>query len=244
MQNQELNDGEAQGTGKVVVPTDEGEQIPLTSMSGGLESEGTIGDGGGFEEPKKGVPPVALVLLVVIAVGGGVMWAMSATGHKAPADGASLSDETKIEAALKKLVSAQPGASNLDHDSFEAIFSDSKRFVELFSDDPAKHQVSLDELAKNPFQLSSGEVKGAEAPSTDFQRQEVMSRLGKEHAALQLQSVLTGSQSLAVISGKVVRVGDVIGSFTVKAIEPGRVVLRAEGVDFELEAKKPGVVNE
>jgi hypothetical protein len=55
---------------------------------------------------------------------------------------------------------------------------------------------------------------------------------------LQLEGVMVGGENLAVINGKVLKVNDKIGEFSIKAIRQDRVILERGGSDFELKLKK------
>lgn len=231
------------GSGKLLPPGDDGQQMPL-NLGGGDEFNPGLIDAPGLDGSRKGVPGLALVLVIILAVGGGTLWAMRMTGSSAaPADETAASAELKIDEALKKLAAAGPEGSNLARGSIEALFQDADQVVSLFANDPVKNQVAVEELAKNPFALPEADESPKEAAPdvAALNRQARLKQLQEELTELKVQSVLTGSKSLAVVSGKVVRVGDKIGSFTVKAIAANGLTLTAEGQSFDLALAPRGV---
>lgn len=233
------------GTGKPLMTSqEEPQQVPLSMMSGtGLNA--SVAGTDVYEEPRKGVPAFAMALFVVFLVGGGVMWAMRSTGGDSAPDASTASAESRIDAALKQMATSTPGAGNLDSQSIESLFQDADRVVSLFEDDPVNHQIAVEQLAKNPFELAGGsDVAVPGQPVNDSARDDRLKRLDKELAQLNLQSIMTGERSMAVISGKVLRVGGVVGSFTLTTIEKDRVVVTAEGETFELTLTRPNVGDE
>jgi hypothetical protein len=79
------------------------------------------------------------------------------------------------------------------------------------------------ELKRNPF-LQPGQTDSSDLEVT-----------GSPAKVLKLEGiVLSGSLRLAIVSGSPVRVGDVVGPYTVQSIDEGRVVLSKDGELTEL----------
>ena len=79
------------------------------------------------------------------------------------------------------------------------------------------------ELKRNPF-LQPGQTDPSDLEAT-----------GSPAKVLKLEGiVLSGSLRLAIVSGSPVRVGDVVGPYTVQSIDEGRVVLSKDGEVTEL----------
>lgn len=237
------NNGGITGTGQLLsTPDDEPQQMPLNMIAGDVPA-GDF-DASGIDAPRKGPSAGLLLVVVMLAVGGGALWAIRAGGAVAPKNEEVATAEKKIDEALERLASASKDGSALTRDSIDALFNDADQVVALFTNDPLKSQVSVEDLSKNPFELMVVEEADPEEPektavAVDHEKIENRKKLDAEFSGLKLQSLLHGSKSLAVISGKVVRAGDTVGSFTVESIDQAGVKLTAADEAFTLSMTPP-----
>lgn len=238
--NYDFEDNSEQMTGRVLAPEDDGPaQMPL-----GVGDQNMLGEPLGLEAaPRAGSGRMqsALVMLLVVVVAAGALWTMRVTGGVEKVDSSVSAAEQKIEQALARLKSGDKSAA-LKEEHLDSLFGDTDQVVAIFENDPTKKQIEVDNLNKNPFALVVTQKKSDQAESVaaiDRVKAERMAQLKREFDKLQLQSLLNGSTPLAVVSGKVVRAGDSVGSFDVISIGPGGVKLSAEGNSFTLTMKQP-----
>ena len=212
---------------------------------GGLES--SMGVQSATGPAKRRVNEGMLLLAVVLAVAAGVLFLMRKTGA-ATIDKSLASVELKIEQAL-----AQAGLGDGQQAEgvvvgVDALFRNSDDVIAMFVNDPANKQVPPSGVQKNPF-LRPLTGRAASEPVTalpvvtaeDRQRQIRLQQVRAELATLTLQTVMNGRTPIAVVSNKVVREQDQLGSFTVVAIEPMAVVLTADGNSYRLTMKPPAI---
>ena len=123
------------------------------------------------------------------------------------------------------------------------LFRDTDEVIALFADDPTHNQVSLEELQKNPFKLLvPGNARDGDITTVDSaerERLERLAQLNSEFEQLNLQTVLRGDPSLAVINNTVVQLNETIGSFTVTSIDAEGVQLTAEDETYTLRLVQP-----
>ncbi len=216
-------------------------QMPLSMLTGDQPLEGAGGfDNSAFAEKKSGLSGPALLVVLLIAAAG-VLGAMRMTGGVPTADASIAEAERKIDQALQKL--ATPAKAAQTNNKIQALLDDTDSIVTMFANDPSRKQVTVDQLAKNPFELflvrKTEEAADPSAKVMDKLKAERLKKLKDELAKLSVQSVLQGRTSLAVVSGKVVREGESLGSFTVTQIGPFGVRLTAEGNTYTLLMDKP-----
>ena len=229
---------------KIIPPEDDARQMPITALTGGAGTSfeaDLMGDAGLVPE-RKGLPGFAIVLIVVLAIGGGSLWAMRITGKSSPAKDEEISKaEGKIDDWLKRQAPAA-GAASTGSATLESNPKDTVKIEQLLAHDPVKYQIAVEDLAKNPFALSEAEVN-EEAPVevVDQLRSERLRKVQQELASLKLQTTVSGAKPMAIISGKVVRPGDAVGSFTVTQIVQGAVTVENDGQAFELSVAAPEI---
>jgi hypothetical protein len=221
--------------------TESDTQMPLSMLTSEQRVDGAAGfDSGAFAEKKSGVNG-AMLLVVLLIAAAGVLGAMRMTSG-VPTTDASIADaERKIDQALKKL--ATPARAAETNGKIQALLGDTDSIITMFANDPSRKQVSVDQLAKNPFELFVTRKAGSDTDPNvkviDKLKAERLKKLKDELAKLSVQSVLQGRTSLAVVSGKVLREGDSVGSFTVTQIGPFGVRLTADGNTYTLLMDKP-----
>ena len=212
-------------------------QMPLNLATGGgdeaipgLEEHSTFGQ-------NKGINGFLLILLLLI-IGGGTLWVMRMSGAMESSDPDLASAEKKINQALQRF--GQNGEGNRP---LKELFSETNEAISVFANDPVKSQINLGNVKKNPFELTGGEKNSKtvsnSGPTAEEQRRREramrLQELRRKAEQLELQSLLSGGEkSMAVISGEVVGEGDNVGPFTVSAISPYGVRLKAEGNTYTI----------
>ena len=233
------------------------EDEPFRMSNSGLEAvaaedreEGGQPARTGFKDTKK------IVILAVLMVVGGALAAYQFLGRgpkqatavvaTGAAAGALESPSGVDVDEILKRTAAPPSGGSGDAMSVARI----EELVKKFDGYVQERQVPLENLRANPFALRApdvqpqpGEVKAGASPGA-----RIITRAGAEEEAaargrrvrdtasrLVLGSVLLAGRSrMAVISGKLCRVGDVIDGVQVEAIESDRVRLSCEGETVDL----------
>lgn len=188
---------------------------------------------------KSRVSQGVLLLLLVLAVAAGALFVMRKTGA-ATVDTTANTAERKIEIALAQLTGKAKAGSESS-----LLSQNTDEVIARFAEDPTARQVDIDHVRKNPFMLTVAvqPTNTAQPVMTvnleDRAKQQQLQQLRSELDKLSLQSVMEGRTPLAVISNKVVRAGDAIGSFHVVAIETRAVTLTADGNTYQLTMQQP-----
>lgn len=182
-----------------------------------------------------------LLIVLVAAVAGGTLYAMRLTQDDLGGASTTTQVETKIEMYLVKLTNPSAMAEDdpLQKAQIEALFKDTDEAIRMLAADPAKKQVPVEYVKKNPFalrivrQTADGPVDDSAAEKERLAR---MRALEQEVKRLNLQSVSFMRVPVATINGEFYRRGDVVGSFTIDAIsaEHQAVKLVADGTAFVL----------
>ena len=186
---------------------------------------------GGLVTPRKRkVSTQAIALGLLLALGGGMIYAMRLLGI-GPLT-------TLAKTVLPDYDLTKPSARAADH----------QKILQDLAANHAASQVPADEVQKNPFRMadvvaptttvSTGDPNAAGRAAADRARRDAESKHGKVQAALsslKVNGIIGGSNPVARISGEAVRVGDTVGEiFTVKAIHGRGVELEHDGVSYEL----------
>jgi len=185
---------------------------------------------------KKSVSTATLVLILLVALGGGGLYLMHLkTGPKAVA---AAPESRQASETISSFLSA--GDSNIK--LMEQMLKDTEKVVQRFLRYPSAAQVPLEELRTNPFKWI------AAAPANDSSATEIIARKRKEEERqavikavqlLQLQSVMAGSsQRACMINNTMVKEGQSIEGFTVEKIGPNGVIVRQNKYRFELKMQK------
>jgi hypothetical protein len=185
-----------------------------------------------LEGGKKRLNRGAIIFMAscVICIGGFYLFHLKQKPQKASAQQQEV--EEKLDKALNKLVDKK------EQEKSRKLFEDTEEMVQAFYEYPAKQQVALKELQRNPF--SSMLAKDDEATDVDDakERQEKLRvELTKKVGGLQLQSVLQGPRGAqCLINGDVYGEGEKVAeTFVIKSISEGKVVLVAQEMDFTLQ---------
>lgn len=180
-----------------------------------------------------------MVLIGVAVIAAASLYLMRMTQGELA--GAASSDvEVKIEQALAKLTQPQTLREDdpLQKDKLEALFSDTDTIVSMFASDLSEtHQVPVEYVKKNPFQLPTVETAGpvavVDTSARDLARR--TAALQKSLDKLSLQTVMvSGKRRVAVIDGEFYQPGETVGDFTVVSMDTMSVQLEAAGHPFEL----------
>lgn len=183
----------------------------------------------------------ALLIALVLAIGAGSLYAMRMAGGAMSGDGTIAEAEQRVEMALARLAGKENDGPDTDAGRLAALFKDTDDVLAMFANDPTAKQVKVEQLQKNPFELTvvrkvSPDSKDVE--TVDREQELQMKRIRDELQRMDLQTIMSGRVPMAVVSGKVVREGDQFGSFTVTAIRPQKVELSAEGNTYTLTMKE------
>ena len=182
-----------------------------------------------------------LLFVVLIAVAGGVLWTMRNTGGVLKPSKANAESVKKVDEALQQLNGNKNNTKGV-----KSLFQDTNKVLSILSDSNYQNQVEVDEVQMNPFVLRQilgtsnkvkDDTKNAVLSNEDRQKMEQLKTLQKDLSMMSLQSILSGKESLAVISGKVVRPGNKIGKFKVTKITKQAVELTADNHTFSLQLK-------
>jgi hypothetical protein len=164
-----------------------------------------------------------LLVGLVFVIAAGSLYLMRKTQTELFAGEAAAELESKIDEALAgNLIAAKDDAQNTDE------------IVSMFSTDPARQQVPLQYVQRNPFILPTPPPTEAPAepaapsPTDEAQRRaQRVAELKMEIARLKLQTVMQGRFPMAIINGEIVKVGQKLGSFRIDKITERSVELSA-----------------
>ncbi|GIK18683.1 MAG: hypothetical protein DYG93_06525 [Leptolyngbya sp. PLA2] len=214
------------------------EDAPLMPLGVSLLSEGASGEEDPFDAtPKRGPRRIVVAGLVLVGAAAGI-FAMRAIGM---GPGAAL-------AGL--VLDFKPGASGSTEVSprLLADLERSKRAVQVPAEVIDKDPFRLRTDAGTPLMTDDPEaIARAEAArqaklleEQRLERERRQRELQTAFGRFELQGIMGGTMPIARISGKLVRVGDMLeGGFKVTQIEGRRVVLVAEDTEFVLEFGTP-----
>ena len=218
-----------------------------TDVKGGgpmplLGDFGSEADADGFDagydgsaEGKRLAQQSALLIGLVVVLAVGMLVGMQLFGE-ADAEEAPATEIASIEDFIRKSQNpALVSEADPQHpDRLKAMLSDADAIVEKISMTYPEKQVSVAEIAKNPFSRPKAEVMEvvAEVDAGEARRAKQIAELEDKLDRLNLQSIMgSGDRSVAVIDGDFYRRGQAIGGFRVAAIDGGRVVLTPVGLE-------------
>ena len=184
-----------------------------------------------------------LLLVLVIAIGAGTLYLMRRSKLDVGASSDAIAVEEKIDLALARLAAASVAGEGDRAIQSQLVgqANSTEAIVEMFAADPARQQVPLEFLKKNPFLLAEPVVEQVVAEPIKAKvpdAQEKLRKLQAKFADLQLQTVMGGDTPVAIIDGRIVKAGATIGPFKVVVIENRTVVLESEGHQFRLQMAK------
>ena len=179
-----------------------------------------------------------LVLAVLFMAGMALVYFMAMHDQTTKANPLEMASETIVNAAVQQFQTDPGGISGDTQDTDEPDISPVELAREMITG-TAKRQVPLKELKSNPFLLAPGkrsepkpeETKpvGLTPGATAVQRAE----------ALQLQStMIADDRSLAIISDRLLTVGQEIAGWRVQEIGNGQVILKQGDLTYVLRRVK------
>jgi len=219
-------------------------QMPLGTSGGG-------GGGFGFSEGGDASPlmeekpslkvnsSAAIVGLLLICAAGALFWMRSMSSS----NNSALAAPSDVESRIKNFL------ENADVDGSTADSERGESVINALTENRIEKAVPVNDVKSNPFILPT-DTQGAGATGgpvttkgpTEQERQRDAARKAIEDAAKQIivNSIMSGSNPLASLNGKIVRVGDSIAvgpekvKFTVEAIDADSVELTAGSKEFDL----------
>ncbi|MBI1336808.1 MAG: hypothetical protein GC164_07590 [Phycisphaera sp.] len=229
-------------------PDDESDKS-LSLMGGVMQSEGLPEadlDMQSTRGSSKLLSHGSMLVVLIFVVAAGSIYAMKVTQGAIRSDPQTKEVEARVEQALAKL--SRPSAMAQDdpllQQNLGSLFKDTDAIVSMFKSDMTAHQVPIEYVQKNPFELyNESPVADASADPGAGANNRVLQQLEMELGDLELQTVMLGARPVAVISGEIVQPGQSVGSFKVKTISQLAVVLEASGHDFTLSLKNDQTPN-
>ncbi len=187
---------------------------------------------------KKTLPASVLLLIGLLVVGVAALSLMRIFGNVSTQNDESMASAVKqIDMALAALVQQQETRLRQSGTGNDPEISDTDRVITMFIKDPTSKQVQPGEIQKNPFTLITARKDNDNHDQfviDNRAKQEKMKRIRDELARMKLQTVMNGQTPMAVISGKVVRIGDQIGRFQIEQIKGVCVTLSTQGTKYQL----------
>ncbi len=191
---------------------------------------------------------VLIVAVVLIAVGG--LFSMRKLAQVTAAAGVDSEIETTIETFLKSLTGQETPEDDSSGDRAGARANEAA--LAVLSETYSERQVPLSNVQRNPFIIYQRETVAplpTEDPGLAASQQEQRWREKRKEREqiirsagdrLTLKSILGGSNPLAIIDGKIVRVGDTFDipggdvAFRIRSISTGMVELVAQVEELNL----------
>lgn len=215
----------------------DGEEEPRTmTLMGGVVSEDpdAFDDQTPLSAENKLLNKGSLLIILVAALAAGSIYLMRlSVGSSLHEDNSTRQAEARVETWLGKLSHPDQIAKDdpMRPANIRNLFANTDSIIKMFASDFSGEQVPIKYVKKNPFELVSGKPSISE---TDAEEQLAMRQLRSSLKSLTLQSVLGGSDPVAVINSNLKRVGDTIGQFKIVSIGELSVKLQAKGKTFEL----------
>ncbi|MEM7577577.1 MAG: hypothetical protein AAF328_08885 [Planctomycetota bacterium] len=199
------------------------------------------------EENKRIATQSAILIAIVALIAGGVLVGMRLT-QGSGADAGSSDQLTKIQTFIRKAENPDlvDDKDAQNPNNLGSMIADADAIVSKIATDYPEKAVTLEDVQKNPFELSFLQSSTDSDVSVDFaerRRQDILKALSNEFGMLQLQSIMgSGRRSVAVIDNEFYRLGQRVGSFRVAGIQDGRVGLIP--VDFDMRRGDPRYILE
>ncbi|MEM7624776.1 MAG: hypothetical protein AAF333_04020 [Planctomycetota bacterium] len=213
------------------------------SLMGGIAGGGALPGPDGFiagdgNDSKRVAQQSFLIGLIVTIVAFGALAGMRLTQNGA--DAAAVSAETEqfmanLAVQLENLDKMDP-SDPLHPDNITRTFQNVEQIVAAIEDDPTKNQVPIEQVQMNPFTPVKAKTKAPEVvvDNSAQERAIKLQQLYGELSRVDVQSLVGGSRARAFIGGDLYKVGDTLGSFTIKSIDNRKIEFTVPG--FELQA--------
>ena len=222
-------------------PLDEEASEPQSmSLMGGIAGGALPGPddyiGGDANDSKRVTQQSFLIGLIVTIVAFGALAGMRLTQKGAEAAAVSAETEQFMASYASRLANLDKMDPNdpLHPDSITATFQNVEQIVAAIEDDPTKNQVPVEQVQMNPFTPVKSKKKAPEAvvDNSAQERAQKLQMLYSELSRVDVQSLVGGSRARAFIGGDLYKVGDTLGSFTIKSIDNRKIEFAVPG--FEL----------
>ena len=222
---------------------EEPSQVPLMTGVGRPDGLDSDIDYQSMGEGSKIFNKSTMLIVTVILIAAGALYAMRISQGDGKQSEDVRKSEAKIEQLMTQLKSADAlgGNHSLAKGSIDKLMNDAEFIISQLDVDPSKRQVPIEFTKKNPFYLfmerpvEAVATKAAEPNAEEKKQAELMKKLEGDLGRFKIQSILpNGRKPVAIIDGKIVQVGETIGSFKVKEIQKLAVILEAEGKEFTL----------
>lgn len=181
-----------------------------------------------------------VIAFLLVCAGGVIFWMKSTTSS----NNAALAANSEVEHEIDSLLETMEGAAGRNP------LEEGDNVIKALTSDRTERQVPVEDVKKNPLILITDENRDAPKNTTpkndtasDQEKKLQAARKRIEDASKQIvvNSIMSGSNPLASLNGKIVRVGDTISvgpekvKFKVEAIDAGSVELTSESKEFDLE---------
>jgi hypothetical protein len=239
-EHSESNEYMAQnGTSGTELAEHDGEHQQMPIGVGGFGEQGTLPPltDEGVSKMNSSAFIIAFVLLCTV----GVIFFMRSTSAKHnSALAANHEVETEIATILETMI-IDPAGNPVN---------DGTSVINALTEDRTQQQVSVEDVKTNPFILATdGEVTDSGPVQDDTpklselekRRNEARQRIEDASKQISVNTIMSGSNPLASVNGKFVRVGDTIKvgpdkiPFQIEAIDSDGVELTAESEEFDLQ---------
>ena len=227
------------------------DQMGYAGDTGGDPGESVPGELGGFnadpgvdvlakEGSAKKRRTGALVLILVVGLSLGGLFAMHTLAKVSAAGDGNTDTEKTIENFLQTVsgdASSNSGTSGGD------LVNKHRSVLDVLHDDYTNQQVALADVQRNPFVLVQPRVTRdtpAKTTSLETKQAERKAEIANAAGQLRLKSIIMGSNPLANVNGRFVRLGEMIATqdegieFRVAKISTDTITLVAEDTDLEL----------
>lgn len=190
---------------------EENATFPLGTSDGAFDADSSLDPLAGAETVKRSSAGTLLIIAVIVIAAGG-LFSMRFLAKV----NASSSTDGEVEKNISQFLALLDGGTGPKAQQ-SVLFQSDTTVLNVLKESYTEHQVPLENLAKDPFNLSGGETPVANTDPGDSSthqweqhRREKLQAMEQASKNLQLTSVLLGGTPLANINGKILRVGEVL----------------------------------
>ena len=201
-------------------------QTPSESEMAGAEAAGMS-----FSQKPKQLNRSTLIILLSCGIGVLGIYLFSLRHKPKLASEHEKAVEAQVDQALARFMDVE------QQQKTNELFEDTKEMVQIFYEYPAKQQVAVNELQRNPFSLMLARQEQTDDLNQSYMNEQRLRReLGKKLDQMKLQSVLRStSGNKCLVDGEIYQVGSIIAdTFKVKKIADESVTLVAHDLEFVL----------
>jgi hypothetical protein len=196
-----------------------------TELAEAETAEGNYGGSSQNRFAQKGT----VIIMMACLLGVGAIYFFSFKNQPKEATEKEKEAEVKIDTALARIKSKEEQAKS------QALFEKAQEMVETFYTYPAKQQIALKELRRDPFLLPYG-TGGDDGEDLSVLRSRQKSELEAKLQHVKLQSIIQGPQGgKCLVNGEVYSAEDtLLKIFKIKEIGDENVILIANDFEFVL----------